>query len=223
MSTILVVEDEEKIAALLCDYLKQSGFDTQHIANGDDVLEWVQKNDTDLVLLDVMLPGRDGLSICRELRETSDIPVILITARVEEIDRILGLEIGADDYVCKPFSVREVVARVKAILRRSHANPRPGEGSYRGLVIDSECFEASVDKKALRLTPVEFRILKLLLQQPGRVYSRDALIEAMYVDNRVVSDRTVDSHVKNLRKKLIAATEDENWIHSIYGIGYKLD
>ena len=205
-TTVLVVEDEAKIAGLLKDYLQQAGFAVHCIDNGTDAVAWVHDNAPDFVLLDIMLPGKDGLDVCREVRAFSNVPVIMITARVDEIDRLLGLELGADDYICKPFSAREVVARVKAVLRRMSMTAEDDAGNYRGIIIDSEGFTASVDGTALELTPVEFRILELLSGGPGRVYSRDALIDAMYLDGRVVSDRTVDSHVKNLRKKLVAAT-----------------
>jgi two-component system response regulator BaeR len=220
---ILVVEDEEKIAALLTDYLQQSGYRTHCIARGDEVTSWVRDNDPDLVLLDIMLPGKDGLAVCREIRAFSNLPIIMVTARVEEIDRLLGLGLGADDYICKPFSTREVIARVKAVLRRVTEPVGNAEDGYRGLRIDIQRFEVSVSGRLVELTPVEFRILSLLAQSPGRVYSRDALIQHMYLDGRIVSDRTVDSHVKNLRKKLVAATADEGWIRSIYGVGYRID
>jgi two-component system response regulator BaeR len=220
---ILVVEDEEKIASLLTDYLQQSGYKTHCIASGDEVTSWVRDNDPDLVLLDIMLPGKDGLAVCREIRAFSNLPIIMVTARVEEIDRLLGLELGADDYICKPFSTREVVARVKAVLRRVTEPVGDAEDGYRGLRIDIQRFEVSVSGQLVEFTPVEFRILSLLAQSPGRVYSRDALIQHMYLDGRIVSDRTVDSHVKNLRKKLVAATADEGWIRSIYGVGYRID
>jgi two-component system response regulator BaeR len=220
---VLIVEDEAKIAALLGDYLKQAGYTTDWLARGDEAVSWIKANSPDIVLLDVMLPGKDGLAVCREVRGFSDLPIIILTARVEEIDRLLGLELGADDYVCKPFSAREVVARVKAILRRATDTPVTDSSGYRGLRIDSEGFEVSVAGEGLELTPVEFRVLALLSSTPGRVYSRDALIDHMYLDGRVVSDRTVDSHVKNLRKKLVAATGDEGWIRSIYGVGYRID
>lgn len=222
-SIVLVVEDEKKIADLLVDYLQQSDFDTHWISRGDEVLPWLQDNKPDLVLLDIMLPEKDGLTVCREIRAQSDTPIVMVSARVEEIDRLLGLELGADDYICKPFSGREVVARVKAILRRVAANMNQPQDNYRGLRIDVEGFDASIDGKPIELTPVEFRILALLGLSPGRIYSRDALIEHMYLDGRIVSDRTVDSHVKNLRKKLFAVTADEGWIRSIYGVGYRID
>jgi two-component system response regulator BaeR len=220
---VLIVEDEEKIASLLRDYLQDSGFRTHWLGDGGPAVAWIRDNRPDMVLLDVMLPGKDGLSICREVREFSQVPIIMVTARVEELDRLLGLDFGADDYVCKPFSAREVVARVKAILRRANHTSNEDAADYRGLRIEESSFEATVGGQPLDLTPVEFRLLVLLGKRPGRVYSRDHLIEHIYVDGRVVSDRTVDSHVKNLRKKLVVATGEEDWIRSIYGVGYRLD
>jgi two-component system response regulator BaeR len=147
----------------------------------------------------------------------------MVTARVDEIDRLLGLELGADDYICKPFSPREVVARVHAVLRRvemTEANPAE---SYRGLVIDDERFSVTIDEHAIELTPVEFRLLALLASQPGRVFSRDQLMNRIYLDGRIVSDRTVDSHVKNLRQKIQDSVGSDDFIRSIYGVGYKLE
>ncbi len=220
---VLVVEDEPKIAKLLEDYLQQSGYDTHWLDKGDGVDDWCKNNSPDTVLLDLMLPGKDGLTICRELRAHSQVPIIMITARVDEIDRLLGLELGADDYICKPFSPREVVARVKALLRRVEMTDANPAASYRGLVIDKEKFSAAIDGHALDLTPVEFRLLTLLASQPGRVFSRDQMVDKIYVDGRVVSDRTVDSHVKNLRQKISDAMGTDDFIRSIYGVGYKLE
>ena len=220
---ILIVEDEPKIADLLRDYLHQSGYRTHWIDNGRDVDAWVRNNSPDLLLLDLMLPGKDGLTICRELRAHSQVPVIMVTARVDEIDRLLGLELGADDYICKPFSPREVVARVKATLRRVEMMRGEADAPYPGLAIDADKFSASIGQKALDLTPVEFRLLARLASQPGRVFSRDNLMDSIYVDGRIVSDRTVDSHVKNLRHKIHEAGGNEDMIRSVYGVGYKLD
>ena len=220
---ILIVEDEPKIAELLRDYLRQSGYATHWIDNGVSVDEWAQGNNPDLVLLDLMLPGKDGLTVCRELRVHSQVPIIMVTARVDEIDRILGLELGADDYVCKPFSPREVVARVNATLRRAEMKNIDPDSIYPGLTIDNDKFVASLGEHELDLTPVEFRLLALLASHPGRVFSRDLLMDKIYVDGRVVSDRTVDSHIKNLRHKIQAAAGSDDMIRSIYGVGYKLD
>lgn len=220
---VLIVEDEPKIANLLRDYLRQSNYGTHWIDNGDTVDEWVRANQPSLVLLDLMLPGNDGLTVCRQLRMHSNVPIIMITARVEEIDRLLGLELGADDYICKPFSPREVVARVKAILRRAEIINTEPAAAYRGIVIDEDQFSATVDGRSLDLTPVEFRLLALLASQPGRVFSRNQLMDKIYSDNRVVSDRTVDSHVKNLRHKIHDTTGSDDIIRSIYGVGYKFE
>ncbi len=220
---VLIVEDEPKIARLLEDYLQQSNYETHWLDSGLTVDDWCKNNNPDVVLLDLMLPGKDGLAVCRELRSHSQVPIIMVTARVDEIDRLLGLELGADDYICKPFSPREVVARVKALLRRVEmikANPTT---AYRGLAIDDEKFSATVDGHALDLTPVEFRLLTLLASQPGRVFSRDQLMNNIYLDGRVVSDRTVDSHVKNLRQKIHETIGSDELIRSIYGVGYKLE
>ena len=214
MSRILIVEDEPKLAALEADYLKSQGYDTHCIANGSEVVAWVRSNAPDLILLDLMLPGRDGLEVCRELRTFSDVPIVMVTARVEEIDRLVGLDLGADDYVCKPFSVRELVARVRAILRRPRSAPS-------GLVLDEE--RAALDGHVLDLTPVELRLLRALASSPGRVFPRERLLERLYEDHRVVTDRTVDAHVKNLRKKLEDVRPGEELVRSIYGVGYKLE
>ncbi len=222
-ANILIVEDEPKIAELLRDYLHKSGYRTHWIDNGSDVDEWVRSNNPDLLLLDLMLPGKDGLTVCRELRAHSRVPVIMVTARVDEIDRLLGLELGADDYVCKPFSPREVVARVKATLRRVEMTQSESAEPYRGLVVDPEKFSATIGESELDLTPVEFRLLALLASQPGRVFSRDQLMDRIYVDGRIVSDRTVDSHIKNLRQKIDGCGGDDDMIRSVYGVGYKLD
>ncbi len=219
---VLIVEDEPKIAALLRDYLRQAGYATHWIESGTTVVDWVRENHPDLILLDLMLPGKDGYAICREVRALAPIPIIMVTARIEEIDRLLGLELGADDYVCKPFSPREVVARVKAVLRRVRAVTAEEDG-YRGILVDESKFSASVDGLKLDLTPVEFRLLAFLARHPGRVYSREQLMDKVYDDGRVVSDRTVDSHIKNLRKKIRRNADDDELIHSIYGIGYKLE
>lgn len=220
---ILIVEDEPKISRLLSDYFVQAGFKTHCLYEGTSVADWVRENQVDMVLLDLMLPGKDGLEVCKALREFSRVPIIFVTARVEEIDRLLGLELGADDYVCKPFSPREVVARVKAVLRRVSLVSDPLNDSYRDLAIDDARHKVSFGTVLIDLTPVEFRLLQRLFENPGQVYSRERLMSAIYLDGRVVSDRTVDSHIKNLRQKLIAAGCPDDLIHSIYGIGYKLE
>ena len=214
---ILVVEDEPKLAALLRDYLQAAGHRVTCLDDGLAVVPAVRAAEPQLILLDIMLPGRDGLDICRELRSFSEVPIMLITARVEEVDRLLVLDLGADDYICKPFSPREVMARVRAILRRC---PPQASG---GLQLDAATYRASYSGVELDLTPVEFRLLHCLAATPGRVYSRDQLMNRLYDDHRVVTDRTVDSHVKNLRRKLEQVAPGQELIHSIYGVGYKLE
>ena len=218
---LLVVEDEVKLAGLLRDYLAQEGYDVSVLHRGDEVEEWVRTHGADLVLLDLMLPGKNGLDVCKALRASSpDIAIIMVTARVEEIDRLLGLELGADDYICKPFSPREVVARAKAVLRRGKRGAAtPGTG----LILDDAGYQATIGGKDLDLTAVEYQLLKVLVSQPGRIYSRDQLMDAMYRDERVVSDRTVDSHVKKIRKKISDVLPDREIIHSVYGVGYKYE
>jgi two-component system response regulator BaeR len=217
---ILIVEDEQKLAQLLADYLKAAGYATHRIAEGAPVVDWVRANAPALILLDLMLPGRDGLDICREIRGFSAVPIIMTTARVEEIDRLLGLELGADDYVCKPYSPREVVARVKAVLRRTAVTPehRPGL-----LDLDEASLRARANGGEVELTAVEFALLKTLYAAPGRIFSRDRLMDRIYRDHRIVSDRTIDSHVKKLRRKLAALVPERELVHSVYGVGYRYE
>ena len=220
IGSILIVEDEEKLARLLADYLKQSGYDVACLAEGESVVPWVRSHATDLILLDLMLPKRDGLDVCKEIRSFSSMPIIMITARIEEIDRLLGLELGADDYICKPFSPREVVARVKTVLRRTSARIQTAPS---GLLLDEQRYLASLHGRDLDLTAVEFKLLHLLFATPGRLYSRSQLMDRIYPNERVVSDRTIDSHVKKLRRKIAAVSPDEDLIHSVYGVGYKFE
>ena len=221
---VLVIEDEPKLAELLCVYLEAAGFEARRLGDGLEAAREVRDWSPALVLLDLMLPGKDGLDVCREIRAFSAVPIIMVTARVEEIDRLLGLELGADDYICKPYSPREVVARVKAVLRRSRPDATAGQEAARaaGLVIDEDAYRAQLDGTALELTPVEFRLLALLASAPGRIFSRDQVLDRLYDDHRVVTDRTVDSHVKNLRRKL-GAIRPGDLIRSVYGVGYRLD
>jgi two-component system response regulator BaeR len=169
-----------------------------------------------------MLPGKDGMAICREIRAFSAVPIIMVTARVDELDRLLGLELGADDYVCKPFSPREVVARVKALFRRIELAALPPNADG-GFVIDDERFEIRFRGQLLELTVTEFRLLSLLASKPGRVYSRDRLLDCLPDDSRGVTDRTVDSHVKNIRRKLSVIAPESDLLVSVYGVGYKIE
>jgi len=217
---ILIVEDEDKLAALLVDYLQQNGFETDRLSNGMDVVAWVRENVPSLILLDIMLPGRDGLEICKDIRAFSNVPIIIVTARAEEIDRLLGLELGADDYICKPFSPREVVARVKSVLRRTGSEQTT---QVQGLVLDESRYRATLAGHDLDLTVVEFKLLQFLAAKPGRIYSRQQLMDQIYHDQRTVCDRTIDSHIKKLRKKINAGNPGVELIHSVYGAGYKFE
>ena len=220
---VLVVEDEPKLAALLADYLRAAGHEVECVGDGHDALQaWTERRH-DLVLLDLMLPGLDGLSLCRQLRALTDVPIVMLTARAEESDRLAGLELGADDYIAKtPFSPREVMARVKAVLRRSRAGQRPATSSQ-PLQIDEQGWRASWLGRALDLTPNEFRVLRTLASQPGRVYPRSQLLELLQGDARATTERAVDSHVKNLRRKLEQAGAGSERIRSVYGVGYSYD
>jgi two-component system response regulator BaeR len=220
---ILVVEDEEKITRLLCDYLKAAGFRTSTQADGDRVISQVKTDSPDLILLDIMLPGKDGMELCRGIRQFSNVPIIMITARVEEIDRLLGLELGADDYICKPFSPREVVARVKAVFRRVHAEPRAHHLVVGSISLDDETYQVIIDKQVLNLTPNEFGLLKIMMRQPNRVFSRNELINRVQGYDFEGYDRTIDTHIKNLRKKIGELLPDQEIISTVYGVGYKFN
>ena len=217
---VLIVEDEPKLAKLLDDYLRASGFETRSLSNGLDVAGAVRERRPDLILLDLMLPGRGGLEVFKDVRTDADIPIVMVTALVEEVDRLVGLELGADDYICKPFSPREVVARVKAVLRRG---ARVKAGMASGLDMDESRYEAILDGQALDLTPVEFRLLNTLASRPGRIFPRGELLDSLYADHRIVADRTVDSHVKNLRRKLQKARAGDDLIQSVFGVGYQIE
>ncbi len=214
---ILIVEDEQRLAELHRDYLQQAGYATECLGDGMLVVPWVKENTPELILLDLMLPNKDGLEVCKEIRTFSNVPIIMVTARAEEIDRLLGLELGADDYICKPFSPREVVARVKAVLRRGF----PPAQTDQTLVLDEDCYLATLQGKALDLTAVEFQLLSILASRPGQIFSRDQLMDRIYTDRRIVCDRTIDSHVKKLRKKIAVAAPELELIQSVYSVGYK--
>ncbi|MDF1623495.1 MAG: response regulator [Pseudohongiella nitratireducens] len=225
---VLVVEDEPRLNQLAVDYLSSAGYFVDSLKTGDEAVEQIRRDSPDLVVLDLMLPGKDGLDICREVRQFSDVAIIMVTARVEEIDRLLGLELGADDYLCKPFSPRELVSRAKAILRRvkrhsEETDTGSTQASSDALQIDENRYSVSLMGRELALTPVEMRLLKTLADQPGRVFSRDQLLDHAYIDNRVVTDRAVDSHIRNLRRKLEQAYPDQTLIRSVYGVGYKYE
>lgn len=221
--TIMVVEDEIAIADVLVEYLRLAGYAPRHVTDGRAALAEILRHPPDLVLLDVMLPGMDGMAVCRAVRRVSTVPIIMVTARVEEIDRLLGLEVGADDYICKPFSPREVVARITSALRRAGwASATPETGRAR-VEIDEQCQRISVDGSRLPLTATEFRLLRLLAASPGRIYSRAQILDLAYSDNQDVSDRIIDSHIKNIRKKIAEILPDMELIHAVYGLGYRFE
>ena len=219
---ILVVEDDAKIAAILVDYLQQSGFTAEVERDGRRAVARVRESAPDCMLLDLNLPGLEGIEVCKQIREFSVVPIAMITARVDEIDRLLGLELGADDYICKPFSPREVVARVKALLRRVQPVAAIPAVAGLGLKLDTERLQARIDGVSLALTTVEFRLLEVLYQAKGRVLSRDQLIESVHADYRDVGDRSIDSHIRNVRRKLDTSADNSghDWVRSVYGVGY---
>ena len=218
---ILIVEDEEKIAGLLRDYMNEAGFQTSTQNNGDRVIARIKKDPPDLILLDIMLPGKDGMDLCREIRQFSNVPIIMITARIEEIDRLLGLELGADDYICKPFSPREVVARVKAVFRRLRAEPRTASLVVGSISLDDVTHQVAIDKQELNLTPNEFELLKIMMSMPNRVFTRSELISRVQGYDFEGYDRTIDTHIKNLRRKIAKILPNREIITTVYGIGYK--
>lgn len=220
---ILIVEDEEKLAVILDKYLSAAGYQCHIVVDGAEVMDAFQNVNPCLVLLDLMLPNVDGITLCKQMRQSSQVPIVMTTAKVEEIDRLIGLEVGADDYVCKPYSPREVVARVKAIMRRVNFLAQQEHESSHGLDVDEQTFMARFNSQSIALTHVEFLLLKAMYTHPGRIFSRDKLMDHIYSDDRIVSDRTVDSHIKKLRKKLQSIAPETSFIHSIYGAGYKFE
>ena len=222
MKHVLIVEDEKKLADVLIAYLNQNQFKVTHFESGSDVVDWVKTNQPNIILLDLMLPDVNGKDLCKEIRQFSMVPIIMVTAMIDEIDRLIGLELGADDYVCKPFSPKEVVARVKAVLRRSEGGLNHGE-VYDAFEVNDQTYTIKLHRDRLDLTPVEFRLLKMFLQSPGRVFNRDQILNNIFEDGRIVLDRTVDTHVKNLRHKLKTASPENDYIRSVYGIGYSFE
>lgn len=217
---ILVVEDDRKIAELITNYLHSDGFKTSTIGNGLDAIQHIQLQKPDLVILDWMLPGLDGVNVCKTVRTFSDVPILMLTARVDELDRLLGLDSGADDYVCKPFSPREVMARVRSLLRRSEgslvATPIPWG-------VDEASFRINWRGMVLPLTRLEFLMFRLLLSRPGRVFSRTHLLQSVYNEQRDISDRAIDTHIKNLRRKIQIIDPNFDFITTLYGVGYRFD
>lgn len=220
---ILIVEDEPKTAETLRLYLAHAGFEVTVVHDGRRGLAEAQSGRHDLVVLDLMLPGLDGLQICRALRADRSVPIVMLTARSTEGDRVLGLDLGADDYVGKPFSPREVVARVRAVLRRSGKGQAPGAERYRfaGLTVDAGTREVTVRGRPVALTPTEFALLRAFVRFPQRVFTRDELIERALGEDFDGSDRTVDAHVMNLRRKIEVDRDRPEFIQTVFGVGYK--
>jgi two-component system, OmpR family, response regulator BaeR len=215
---ILVVEDEPALAALVADYLRAAGWLPRVLHDGAAALADIRRAPPDLLVLDLMLPGLDGLSLCRAVRGFSDLPVVMVTARVDEVDRLMGLDIGADDYMCKPFSPRELVARVRALLRRA----RPAAAATRPIEVDEHARLVRVHGRALALTPTEFVLFSTMARRTGTAWSRAALLDRLRAEAPDVSERAIDSHVKNLRRKLAEALPGVEVLHSVYGLGYRV-
>ncbi len=215
---VFIVEDEPELAGLVADYASASGYLPTVFGNGAEALVAIKTDVPDMLVLDLMLPGLDGLSLCRAVREFSDVPIIMVTARVEELDRLLGLESGADDYLCKPFSPRELMARIKVILRRV----QPGAPAS-VCVVDEAAQRITIAGQVLELTPSEFNMLAGMARRRGQVFSRAQLLDLARQDSLDVLDRAVDSHIKNLRRKIAAVLPEVDAIGSVYGLGYRFE
>lgn len=220
---VVLVEDEQHIADIEIAYLKNMGLEVTHFDQGDKVVDYVRQHQPQLLILDVMLPHKSGTEICQEVRQFSDVPIVMVTARVEEVDRLLGFELGADDYLCKPFSPKELVARVQVLLRRhGHLAAKTTENTP--LFEQDEASQRIQCKgQRLDLTPQEYRLFKVLFSAPSRIFSRVQLLELAYSDDSEVFDRAVDSHIKNLRKKIASVLGEQTVIHSVYGVGYRFE
>lgn len=216
--TILIIEDESDLAAIIADYVSAAGYEASVLHDGNEALARVRREPPDLVVLDLMLPGLDGVAICRAIRTFSDLPIIMLTARVAEIDRLLGLETGADDYVCKPFSPRELVARIKAILRR-----RRIDTSAQMVQVDAARRRVRVGSHALSLTRSEFDLFAAMASRPGTIFSRAQLLDIVSCSSLDSADRAIDTHIKNLRRKIAEVLPDTAVIHSVYGLGYRVE
>jgi two-component system alkaline phosphatase synthesis response regulator PhoP len=222
--TILIIEDEPKVGTLARDYLEQGGFRVLMAADGNIGLAMARRERPELVVLDLMLPGMDGLDVCRALRRESDVPIIMLTARYEEADRLIGLELGADDYITKPFSPRELVARVRALLRRAKgAVYQPGVIRAGDLVIDIDAHRLTRAGQNIHLTRFEFNLLQILAQHPGQIYTRAQLLEKLHGVAFDGYDRSIDAHIKNLRRKIEVDLSEPRYILTIYGVGYKFN
>jgi len=222
MATILIIEDEPELVRGLESYLQRAGFETLAAYRGDSGLEAWRAHEPDLILLDLNLPGMDGLDVARAIRREADTPIIMISARIEETDRLIGLELGADDYIVKPYSPREVVARVRTVLRRvQHAVTQPEKLTHGDLVIDIEGHRVLRAGDEINLTPTEFKLLEKLARHPGRAFNRLQLLEAAQGEAYEGYERTIDAHIKNLRAKVQRADDPEPLIETVFGVGYR--
>ena len=224
-STVLILEDDPHTVEVVQLYLRRDGHHVLSATDGIAGLSLAREAQPDLIILDLMLPGMDGLEICRILRQESDVPIVMLTARADEEDRLAGLNLGADDYVTKPFSPRELAARIRAVLRRSARDELEGGAArldYESISMEMRQRTVHVDGTQIHLTPTEIRLLALLMREPGRAFSRDQIIDRVFGYDFEGFDRTVDSHVYSLRRKLEAAAGDKKYIHTIYGVGYRL-
>ena len=223
MTTVLVVEDEIEIARVVRDYLANAGFEVIVVGDGDSAVASVRSTRPDLLVLDLGLPGRDGLDVAREVRRWSDTPIVILTARGDEADRIVGLELGADDYVVKPFSPKELVARVRAVLRRSRTSARPEEVIRAGEVeIDTAKMHVAVSGRPVELTPTEFQLLATLARQPGRVFTRSQLLDAVHGVAIESYERAIDAHIKNIRRKIETDPGSRRVVETVFGVGYRV-
>jgi two-component system, OmpR family, response regulator BaeR len=220
---ILIVEDDEKIACVLKEYLEEVHFNILISNTGKGVVEYVRASPPDLIILDIRLPDKDGMTICNEIRSFSNVPIIFLSAKVGDIDRVLGLESGADDYICKPFVPAEVVARVKAVLRRFKSQQIQDKLVVEPLVIDLKTHIVTVDESVLYLTPIEYNLLRTMMSSPGEVFTRLDLLYKIQGYDTEGYERTIDNHIKNLRKKIYLHLPDVEVIHTVFGFGYKID
>lgn len=213
---ILIVEDETEVANSLANFLNKSGYAVSHLERGDSVAAFMRKNRVDLVLLDVMLPGLDGMQVCQQLRANTDVPIFMLTACTEESQKLQGLELGADDYICKPFSAPELMLRIKNFLNR-FSKPKP-EPTLR---LNANEYCVRYLEQCIELTSSEFELITMLQSSPHQAFTREQILNGIYQDYRIVSDRTVDTHIKNLRKKLKAISPEHDFIQAVYGVGYR--
>lgn len=217
---VLVVEDDRKISALLINYLRADCYDAIPVYDGLDAVHLVEQLQPNAVILDWMLPSLDGIEVCKAIREISDVPILMLTARIDELDKLIGLDSGADDYVCKPFAPREVVARIRGLLRRASGQVKTANYPW---VIDDQAFRIIWRGQHLPLTRIEFLIFRMLLTRPNRVFSREQILELLYDSQKEINDRSIDTHIKNIRKKIQIIDISNDCIVSVYGVGYRFE